>query len=263
MRMGRSHFFVALVIAAIFAISAATAEQPLTVEDIAAKLEGAKNYSYTLSVNDGNTVTIRTTTARETDENGEMKQLSPGVWEAGSFIANRIVPFVLRKSFSPDGKGDIEMKISAGSATYVLHSTGLPESVFAVKHLAPEGAFSKWLDLHVPDATDITALSGNFHADTVETEMRDPENILAPARAAYDRNRAALIYQFNKSWLYYPPAAEMTWMLRKAKKDGALYAVAGCSDRMYAANFEVALSKGKDGKWVARKILAMEFFKGE
>jgi hypothetical protein len=234
-----------LVVSALFSFIALAAFSAVAAEDIAAKLEEAESYSFTLSIK------------------SEMKQLSPGTWEEGSFFAHRIVPFVLRKAFSRDGNGDVDIKISLGKDTYELHSTGLPESIFALKHLAPDGAFSKWLERNVPDTTGIAALSGNFHADTVEVEIKDAENILAPAKATYDRNRAALIATFNKAYLYYPPAAEMTWILRETKKDGALFAVAGCSDRMYAANFEVALSKDKNGKWAAGKVFAMEFFKGE
>jgi hypothetical protein len=198
-------------------------------------------------------------------EGDGLRQGKDGAWEASPHIAHRIIPFILTRAFRiRPAPGVMTMDIDGLAAPFRLYSLGDAEATYAFMHLAPPDAFNKWLAKHANPGSDIEDLPKDDALMKATLGTKDVNGLLAAAKRRYDHMRAKLIRKFNRSYLYYAPAAEMGWSLRRSLHGEKIYAIASTSDLMYMAQFWLEYEgEQHNGAWVPLNAYGQEIFKGE
>ncbi len=201
------------------------------------------------------------------------RRTAMGEWLVGPWSGSRVIPLILSTTCAGTPGGAVRAVVRLlGRPAYTLRTRGLAEDLYLLRCLPVGERFADWVKKVTPAASpdvlvfnERRAASRGFEeakkkaADARPVEMTKE---LAPAAALaaeeYARRRAELITRLGGSYLFYPKSPR--WALWR---DGdALFATAGCHDRMYHARFTVELKR--DGKtWKFVRLLAEESFKGE
>ncbi len=178
----------------------------------------------------------------------------------------RILPYILPLATAGNGKGAVQLSFEfpGRKDPIVLHSKGLAEDVYLLRHLGCEKEAEKWLDKMISTSKMVTqwpekeAWAGRDRLEKVPAELAAAVKL---GQEAYEANRPELMRRFNQSYLLYPKATTKDWSVSTGKDTLSLET--GCSDRMYFARIRVELKKTDKGDWEVVRILAGEFFKGE
>jgi len=201
-------------------------------------------------------------------QNLKFSKAPDGSWQAGFGVGRIIVPLALRSAFSsnPDGEVVLELSLWSQGKTNLWRfaSTGPAEAIYALRCLSPERKWAERFAEKVPKTRYVTSLTSDLRKDVMtiahETSVTDPD-LLKLVSDSFDAHRAETLAQYSRSLLFYPRAGELSWNFRQTGDE--LYAISGCSDRMFSATFVVRIDRKKDGNWAFRQIYANEWFKGE
>ena len=178
----------------------------------------------------------------------------------------RIVPYLIPTATTASGKGQVTVtfEFPGRQEPVVLRSKGLAEDVYLLKHLGAEEQAAKWLDKMVPTSKTVVAWPEDkawIYGEALDKVPAELAAAVKIGRDAYDAKRPELTRRFNKSFLYFAPAAAKDWRVSTGKDTLAIET--GAADKMYFSRVRVELRKTDKGGWEVARIVAGEFFKGE
>lgn len=170
----------------------------------------------------------------------------------------------VERTFVATNAGPLRVEVTSGTNSTVYHSRALPEAVFAIQ-TSRIPAKDEWLAVLVPDSNTTQPWSecpdDIRRAQPLVRDSALARDIVAAAKPLYESHRPEFIKRYCRSLLFYGEADSVMWTVTQSQ--GNVLATAGCSDRMYFAQFGFMFKQNKTADWECTAIYGGEFFKGE